>query len=235
MITVPCCGENHLIYVSPKMKVVCLNHTIPPKTLAAEAVIGEDVKGCPAAVAALIGAKPIESYNFELWVHRILEATVHKQQGWHNFQQARTADPLQQKFGERPSLLLAKATSILWGLKFRTTKTSVGHALFIKEVTGIPWAIGDRRTVNPTSSKKKAFANIQQQVHVNLNPKMWARVLKLCGPVVDGLFILRVNNVWSKNDIEVTVMYQSKGYAIATAPRRIRRGNDGVWRTHEKL
>lgn len=136
----------------------------------------------------------------------------------------------------RETLLADKAREILKKLNFRTTKSNLGHFVNLWEVSGNPEVEGEAQKPLPLEDikgkGKRPFADLQQVVRIGLNPKMWARVLKNCSPVVNGLFVLRILKVWSKNDLEVEVVQQSTGYSVRKRKKRVRRGNDGVWRVH---
>jgi len=188
--------------------------------------------GC-AQVAAAIVSNSSSTY-LPLWVKRIVEKHHVLVQAKKERRERQPDDPLLKPVLKRETLLADKAREILKKLNFRTTKSNLGHSVSLWEVPDRPSASGmSKKTGEEKEAKgKRAFADQQQVVLVGLNPKMWARVLKNCSPVVNGLFVLRILKVWSKNDLEVEVVQQSTGYSVRTKKKRIRRGNDGVWRVH---
>lgn len=189
--------------------------------------------GCAQVAAAIVGNT--SSAHLPLWVKRIVEKHHVLVQAKKERRERHPDDPLLKPVLKRETLLADKAREILKKLNFRTTKSNLGHLVDLCEVSDHPSVYGlPRKKQEEEEAKKgkKAFADLQQVVLVRLNPKMWARVLKNCSPVVNGLFVLRILKVWSKNDLEVEVIQQSTGYSVRTRKKRIRRGNDGVWRVH---
>lgn len=189
-------------------------------------------QGCAQVAAAIVGNT--SSAHLPLWVKRIVEKHHVLVQAKKERRERQPDDPLLKPVLKRETLLADKAREILKKLNFRTTKSNLGHLVDLWEVSNQPSASGTYKKAREEEEAKgkKAFADLQQVVLVGLNPKMWARVLKNCSPVVNGLFVLRILKVWSKNDLEVEVVQQSTGYSVRTRKKRIRRGNDGVWRVH---
>lgn len=235
-IHVQCNGEDHIVHVSGKLKVVAVNHPwASPKLLAAEAVLaGSEHRGCSVVIARLLGKHPLGDAKLPIWIHRFLENRAGYRMRKKEEERSRAPDLFEKPLPHRHTLLRMKAQRILEVLTFRTTKTNVGHKVHCDETWGQPKVSGTSVKVSKvTKHGKDAFAGLQQVVVVSLNPKMWARAYRICGPVIDGHFVLRITRIWSENDIEVMLVKQSRGYQVVATPHRVRRGGDKMWRIHK--
>jgi hypothetical protein len=235
-IEVECNGAKHVVHVSGKLKIVALNHpAVSPKALAMEALIGGPTHGgCSAVVAALVGSRG--AAQLPVWVYRIVEARQAYRETKREKNWLTPSDLLVNPLPHRTTLIREKAKRLLEQLHFRTTKTGVSHRVVLEETWDRPSAAGTSEKANaPRDSKKRkrAFADLRQVVIVRLNPKMWARACRTCGPVIDQRFVLRITQVWSENDLEVEMVKQSTGYKVTTARHRVRRGGDKIWRIHK--